>query len=138
MSVQKDKRKTGDLDVNTKARAICVHVLHITKTVKNFPPEQEAFTQRIRDLAIQIDLDCWNANNIKVGDSVELYHDRLKLEEKAARECTDMLELINIARPLYHMRTDRYVYLTNEYVALRKMIRNWYRSDRERLRPQSA
>ena len=138
MSVPKDKRNEGQLAVNTAARAICVHVLKITGNEKNFPPDQEEFAQKLRDIALQIDLDCWNANNIKVGSSEKLYRDRLDLEEKAARECTDMLELLNIAKPLYHMSSKRYKYLTDAYVRLRKMIRNWYQSDRDRLNPQQS
>ena len=135
MAVPKDKRNNGDLVVNTTARGICAHLLHITANEKNFPSSQSHFIVKMRDLAIQVDLDCWSANNILV-DNAENYHDRLRLQEQAARNCTIMLELINIAKQLFHIPTKRYVYLTTQYVQLRKMIRNWYKSDRERLKPQ--
>ena len=135
MSVPKDKRTEGDLAINTEARRICTYVLQITGNEKNFPKEQEWFCNLLRTVAINIDLCCWKANNIYVGDSERLYEKRLGLEAEAGDACTTMLELINIGRSLYHMPTKRYRYLTGQYVELRKKIRNWYRSDRERLRP---
>ena len=120
MSVPKDKRTEGELTINTEARRICTHVLRITGNEKNFPKEQEWFTNRLREVAISIDLNCWKANNIYVS-SEALYNKRLSLEAEAGG--------------LYHMPTKRYKYLTDQYVELRKHIRNWYKSDRERLKP---
>lgn len=134
MSVPKDKRTEGQLIINTEARRICTHVLRILGNEKNFPKEQEWFTDKMREVAIGIDLKCWKANNIYVS-SEALYNKRLSLEAEAGDACTEMLELINIGRGLYHMPTKRYKYLTDQYVELRKHIRNWYKSDRERLKP---
>lgn len=136
MSVPKDKRKIGELAVNTAARSICTHILKITGNDKKFPPDQLEYTNRMRDLALQIDLDCWEANNIRVGNSKEKYDDRLRLQEKAKRECTNMLEMINIAQPLYHMSTKRYEYLTEQYTNLRSMITSWEESNKRRLNPE--
>lgn len=135
MSVPKDKRSPGELAVNTTARRICTHVLQITANEKNFPPGNEWFLNNLRNTALDINMKCWKANNIYVGGSEELYQKRLALEAEAGDECTQMLELLNIARGLYHMPTKRYRYLTDQYVSLRKDIRNWYKSDRERLKP---
>lgn len=135
MSVPKDKRDTGELAINTEARRICTYVLKITGNEKNFPKEQEWFTNRIRDIALDIDLKCWKANNI-YASSDALYEKRLALEAEAGDLCTVMLEQINIAKSLYHMDTKRYKYLTDQYVGLRKRIRNWYKADRDRLKPQ--
>lgn len=134
MSVPKDKRTEGQLTINTEARRICTHVLRILGNEKNFPKEQEWFTDKMREVAINIDLKCWKANNIYVSSDA-LYSKRLSLEAEAGDACTEMLELINIGRSLYHMPTKRYKYLTDQYVELRKHIRNWYKSDRERLKP---
>lgn len=135
MSVAKDKREPGQLDVNTKARGACTYILKITGNEKNFPDTQRDIIERFRKLAIDIDLDCWNANETKVMN-LDDYHDRLGLQEKAAKECTDMLKLNNIMKPLVHMSSKRYWYIVNEYVELRKMIRGWNRSDAKRLKPQ--
>ena len=134
MSVPKDKRTEGQLTINTEARRICTHVLRILGNEKNFPKEQEWFTDKMREVAINIDLKCWKANNIYVSSDA-LYSKRLSLEAEAGDACTEMLELINIGKGLYHMPTKRYKYLTDQYVELRKHIRNWYKSDRERLKP---
>lgn len=134
MSVPKDKRTEGQLTINTEARRICTHVLRILGNEKNFPKEQEWFTDKMREVAIGIDLKCWKANNIYVS-SEALYNKRLSLEAEAGDACTEMLEIINIGRGLYHMTTKRYKYLTDQYVEMRKHIRNWYKADRERLKP---
>lgn len=135
MSVPKDKRAEGELTINTMARSVCVYVLKITENEKNFPPEQMWFNNHFREIALYIDICCWKANNIYVNNSEFLYEKRLKLEAEAGDSCTTMLELINIGKQLYHMTTKRYLYLTNQYVELRKKIRNWYKSDRDRLKP---
>ena len=137
MSVPKDKRKEGELAINVEARRICTHVLQITGNEKNFPREQEWFNFRLRLTALSIDINCWKANNILVGNSEKLYEKRLGLEAEAGDACTTMLELINIGRSLYHMPTKRYRYLSEQYVNLRKKIRNWYKSDRDRLKPDN-
>ena len=93
------------------------------------------FNNHLREIALHIDICCWKANNIYVNNSEFLYEKRLKLEAEAGDSCTTMLELINIGKQLYHMTTKRYLYLTNQYVELRKKIRNWYKSDRDRLKP---
>lgn len=134
MSVPKDKRSDGELSINTEARSICTHVLRITGNENNFPKDLEWFTDRLRQTALDIDLNCWRANNIFVS-SEAMYQKRLMLEAEAGDACTIMLELLNIAKGLYHMQTKRYKYLTDQYAALRKHIRNWYKSDRERLKP---
>ena len=133
MSVPKDSRREGELAINVAARSICTHVLSITGNEKNFPKEQEWFCLQLRNTALAIDLKCWKANNIYVS-SEALYTKRLELEAEAGDACTTMLELINIARHLYHMPTKRYRYLTDQNVELRRKIRNWYKSDRERLK----
>ncbi len=138
MSVPKDSRVTGELAINVAARLICTHILKITSNQNKFPADQWHYVQLIRDTAIDIDLKCWKANNIYVGENMALYEKRLSLEAEAGDQCTTMLELINIAKPLFHMSSKRYKYLTDQYVGLRKQIRNWYRSDRERLKPTTG
>lgn len=135
MSVPKDRRDEGELAVNTMARNICTYILQIIGNPKNFSPEQMWFNNYLRQTALHIDLCCWRANNIFVGKSQELFEKRMKFEIEAGDSCTIMLELINIGRQLYHMPTKRYKYITDQYVGLRKKIRNWYKSDHERLNP---
>ena len=91
MSVPKDARKEGTLTVNVAARAICTHVLHITANQNRFPPDQWHFIQIMRNTAIDIDMKCWKANNIYVGNSMPLYEKRMALEAVAGAQCTAML-----------------------------------------------
>ena len=112
MSVAKDKRDSGQLEVNTKARGACTYILKITGNEKHFPPSQRDIIDRFRKLAIDIDLDCWDANETKVTNLNDYQH-RLDLQQRAAEECTDMLELANIMKPLVHMDSKRYWYIIN-------------------------
>lgn len=59
--------------INSEARGLCKHLLQILGNEKNFPKEQEWFTNRLRETALDIDLKCWKANNIRVDKSEELY-----------------------------------------------------------------
>lgn len=136
MSVPKDKRKQGELAVNVAARGACNYVLRITENRKKFPEAHQDLVELLRRTAIDIDLKCWRANNTIVGRNEQAYHGRLRLEEEAAKLCMDILELINITKPLVHMDGKRYRYLVTQYAGLRKMIRAWYKSDRDRLKPK--
>lgn len=73
MSVPKDKRTEGELAINSEARGLCKHLLQILWNEKNFPKAQEWFTNKLRETALDIDLKCWKANNIRVDKSEELY-----------------------------------------------------------------
>ena len=102
MSVPKDKRIKGQLAINTAARQICTHVLTIVGNEKNFPTDQQWFLNRLRETALNIDLKCWRANNIYVNSEAD-YHNRSSLQKEAGDDCTDMLELINISKSLFHI-----------------------------------
>lgn len=71
MSVPVPKRGHGELEVNSKARALTVYTLKILENEKWFPKEQAAFIAKLQDCAIEIQALCWEANNIKVGESPE-------------------------------------------------------------------
>ena len=65
MSVPVPNRGHGELEVNTKARALTVYTLKILENEKWFPKSQIAFITKLQDCAIEIQALCWEANEIK-------------------------------------------------------------------------
>ena len=135
MSVPVNQRTTGELDVNVKARALCVYTLRITGNPKHFPPEQASFTEKIRDTAIDIHTMCWEANNIRVDDRMDRYLRRIELQELAADKCNTLCILIELAKPLFKLSSKRCMYWMDMVVKLRAEIRAWANSDLKRLKP---
>lgn len=137
MAVPADARGEGRLSVNTQARALAAYTLTITRSEKWFPEDQKDYVQKIRDAALEIYILCWRANNINVGKSWRRYERRLALEADAADLCNGLQAMIELAKPLFHLRSRRARYWVKMVTDLRGQIRNWYQGDMERLRPGS-
>ena len=135
MSVPVPKRTSGELEINTLARSLCVYTLQITDNEKNFPGCR-SFVENVRDAALEIHMLCWRANNIRVSGDAERYAARMEAQNKAADRCNDLYALIEIAKPLYHMSSKRAVYWQGLVVGVRNSIRAWHESDAKRLRPE--
>ena len=131
MSVPVPQRGEGKLEVNTLAKDLVVYTLKITANKNVFTEDQDYFIQRLNDTVVSIHLQCWRANNIKVGDNEQRYKDRIELQA-----CNDMEALIEIAKPLFHLRSDRVSYWTTKVTTLRNKIRSWKESDVQRLKPK--
>ena len=138
MSVPVGQRSEGELVVNTKARKLAVYTLKILENEKYFPRKQAAFISKLQNCAIEIVALCWEANNIKVGNSEERYTERIRLQDKAASLCNRMCALIEIAKPLFHLESKRVRYWIGLTVEVRTMIRSWRDNDIQRLKPKVA
>ena len=137
MSVPVPQRGHGELEVNTKARALTVYTLKILENEKWFPKEQAAFIAKIQDCAIEIQALCWEANSIKVDTSQERYRRRLDKQDQAAEMCNRMMMLIETAKPLFHLTSKRVRYWIGMTKDLRTMIRAWRDKDAQRLKPEA-
>ena len=132
MSVPVNRRGHGKLEANVKALDLCTYTIQITKNKNVFTEEyQEAITDRIIATAIEIHMLCWTANNILVNSPEDLAN-RLSLQEQAAIQCNNLLSLIQIAKPLFHLSSKRVVYWGGKAVDTRNLIRAWHDSDRNR------
>ena len=138
MSVPVPNRGHGELEVNTKARALTVYTLKILENEKWFPKSQVAFITKLQDCAIEIQALCWEANEIKVNDNEQRYLRRIDLQDNAAEKCNRMTMLIETAQPLFHLQTKRTRYWINLVVTLRNLIRGWRDKDVIRLKPKSV
>ena len=137
MSVPVPNRGHGELEVNTKARALTVYTLKILENEKWFPKSQIAFITKLQDCAIEIQALCWEANEIKVNGNEQRYQRRIDLQDMAAEKCNRMTMLIETAQPLFHLQTKRTRYWINLVVTLRNLIRGWRDKDVIRLKPKS-
>lgn len=135
MSVPVPSRSHGELEVNTKARALTVYTLKILENDKVFPKTQAAYIGMIQECVINIQALCWEANNIKVDGNQDRYAKRLRLQDDAADGCNRMCMLIETAKPLFHLASKRVRYWISLTVELRTMIRGWRDGDSKRLKP---
>lgn len=138
MSVPVPNRGHGELEVNTKARALTVYTLKILENEKWFPQTQRKFIEKLQDCAIEIQALCWEANEIKVNGNELRYRRRLDLQDRAAEKCNRMTMLIETAQPLFHLRFKRTRYWIEQTVTLRNLIRGWHDKDVSRLKPQGV
>lgn len=105
MSVPVPQRTQGELEVNTRARILCVYTFKILENEKWFPKSQTAFITKLQDCVVEIQALCWEANNIKVDKSAERYQRRIDLQDQAAEKCNRMMMLIETAKPLFHLNS---------------------------------
>lgn len=132
MSVPKGKQAEGKLLVNELARDLAVYTLRITRNTKVFDEKyQSAITNEILHSAIVIHKYAFSANNITVK-SHQQYADRRHFQELAAVECNNLLSLIDLAKPLFHLSAKRCRYWGNLVIEVRNKIRAWIESDAKR------
>lgn len=133
MAVPESKRGAGKFDVLIKANDLTVYTIRITKNPKNFVPEyQTALTDDIIRTAKDIYVKCWTANNIKVGEDAEKWKERKRLQEEAARDCNNLLALMQIAKTLFHLETRRVKHWGKKTIEVRNRIRDWKDGDSRR------
>ena len=136
MSVPVPQRGHGELEVNSKARALTVYTLVILENEKWFPKSQSAFIDMLRTCVIEIQSLCWEANNIKVDGNQKRYERRIDLQDQAAEKCNRMCMLIETAKPLFHLESKRVRHWIKLTVELRSLIRGWHDKDVNRLKPE--
>ena len=121
MSVNESERGKGKFDVLIKANGLAVYTIRITKNSKIFLPEyQTALTNDIIHTAKEIFTKARN------------WLERKKLQQEAARECNNLLALIQIAKPLYHLTSKRVKYWGQKTIEVRQALRDWNAGDTKR------
>lgn len=135
MSVPVPKRHSGELEVNVCTRELCLYTLRILENEKIFPASQAYIIQEIRETVLDIHTTCWEANNIKVSKNMVLFEQRTSMQIHAGNACNKLYALIEIAKPLFHLRSSKASYWQSLVVKTRNKIRAWYDSDAKRLNP---
>ena len=62
----------------------------------------------------------------------ELWNWRNKLQRQATMECNNLLALIGLARPLFHLKGKKVKYWSEKTLKTRNYIKKWRESDQER------
>lgn len=118
--------------VFVKAQELAVYTTRICSNEKVFLPQYyNSMTKKLMDLAQDIYIESWSANNIMVNDA-DTYNERLKLQREAHRKCNELLALIQLAKPPYHLSAKRVKYWGDMVVDVRNLIYKWKESDIKR------
>ncbi len=133
MSVVAGKRGEGELKVITVSGDLCDYTLQITSNEKHFPKRYRwNITNRILQITFDIDDHLIYANSVYVRpeDGSLLRRQTHQLE---ALELTNVL-LRNIDRAYRRLGidSDRIEFWTGQIKELQRLIRGWYRKDKER------
>lgn len=132
MSVPVNERSHGKLEACVKAKELSAYTIKITANPKVFKPEyQRALTDRIVETALEVHMLSWSANNVLVN-SVEDMQRRLDHQDRAADACNNLLSLIEVAKPVFHLATKRVTYWGGLAIETRKLLRAWREADRKR------
>lgn len=135
MSVPEGKRGESKFAVLVKAQQLCIYTIKICNNKKVFLQEyQSALTNDIIQTAKDIFIDCWTANNIMVRGNEERQKERRYLQERAARNCNNLLALMQIAQTLFHLKLKRIKYWGMNTIEVRNLIRAWIESDAKRFK----
>ena len=133
MAVVEGKRGKSKFEVLVEANDLAIYTIRITKNKKVFAEEyQTALTNDIIHTAKEIYIKCWTANNIKVGKEADKWKKRKELQEDAANECNNLLALMQMAKPLFHLKSKRVEYWAAKTLKVRQLIRDWKESDQRR------
>ena len=141
MAVKAGERNVPDTPQNRQlnavwyARELAVYTIQICKNKKVFLPEyQSALTDDIIRTAKDIYINAWTANNIRVTEKnkKELWLWRSKLQRQAILDCNNLLALIGLARPLFHLKGKRVEYWSEQTLKVRNYIKKWRESDVDR------
>lgn len=132
MSVPQGQRSHSKLEVIVMARHLAAYTIKITKNQNVFQPEyNNGITNDIISTAKNIYIDLWTANNIYVTDKKD-WNDRDDLQQKAARNCNNLLALIQLAQEVFHLKSKRIKYWSEKTIEVRNKIRSWNESDSKR------
>ena len=132
MSVPEGLRGTGRLEVIEKALDLADYTITITANPKIFLPEyQKALTDDINRIALAIYIDAWTANNILVRNA-ENFAERKRLQERAARNCNNLLALMQLAQKVFLLKLKRIQFWGEKTLNVRNLLRAWKESDYKR------
>lgn len=135
MSVNESNRTQSVLEAAVKARELACYTIKITTNEKIFLPQyRSALTDKIVSDSVDIFRNVWTANNIRVGTNRENWIRREAYQKKAIEYCNDLLALIGIAKPLFHLTTKRIEYWTGLTINVRTIIIAWHDKDRDRFK----
>lgn len=132
MAVAEGERSQSKLEVIVRALDLTTYTIRITNNQKIFLPEyRSSLTDDIIRTAKDIYIDAWTANNILVK-SADDWKMRKALQERAARNCNNLLALIQLAKTIFHLKSKRVKYWSEKTIDVRGYLRSWRDADSKR------
>lgn len=132
MSVPEGERGENKFNPLIKSMELAMYTIQICNNKNIFLPEyQSALTDDIIRTAKDIYIDAWTANNIRVINA-DNWKERRCLQERAKRNCNNLLALIQLAKGLYHLKDKRVKYWGRKTLEVRKLLQAWKESDGRR------
>lgn len=138
MSVPVNQRSHGKLEAYSKAYELASYTLKITKNKKIFTEEyQECLTNHIISAALSIYMLTGEANGkyVKTSKDRDAYDSRIKAQTDAIDKCSDLMRLILLAKPIFHLSAKRVTYWTGLTRETRSLIKAWNDADIKRFSP---
>ena len=138
MSVPVNQRSHGKLEAYTKAYELATYTLKITKNKKIFTAEyQECLTDYIIAAALDIYMFAGTANGkqVRTAKDKQNYEDRIAKQREAVERCGDLLKLIMLAKPIFHLSSKRVLYWVGLTKDTRNLIKAWSGADIKRFSP---
>ena len=138
MSVPVNQRSHGKLEAYTKAYDLVTYTLKITKNKKILSEEyQEQLTDHIIAAALDVYMLIGYANGLQVrtAKDEEDFRERIKTQDEAIRRCGDLMRLIFLAKPIFHLSSKRVTYWHGMTKDTRNLIKAWSDSDKKRFVP---
>ena len=130
-----DTPQNRQLEAAWEARELALYTIQICNNKNIFREEyQSSLTDDIIRTAKDIYIHAWTANNIRVTGSErkELFAYRNKLQRQAIMDCNNLLALIGLARPLFHLKGKKVKYWSEKAIKTRNYIKRWKESDQDR------
>ena len=117
------------------ARAFYRHTTLIMANPKVFKPEKDFMGStilRIQAEALEAYLTAWKANRINLTYRPELLQERLSLQREALDHFETLLPLLELAKPMFHLRSKKFWNWMEMLVNTGKKLRAWHESDRKK------
>lgn len=112
------------------------YTITITSNENIFLPKyKSALTDKIIADSIDIYRMTWEANNIRVRKQEDA-EERFRLQMKAKSMCNDLLALIGLAKPMFHLKTKRIEHWARMIIETRETIVKWHEANVEQYSKQ--
>lgn len=121
------KRGTNKFQVLIEAQKLCKYTLEICTNENVFIPRYKtALTDDLIRISKDIFINLLNANR---KDLVKEHKLRKAKMDKAIDLCDDLLSLIQIAKPIFHLSNKRIKYWGSLIFNVQNLTRSWKESD---------
>lgn len=141
--VPAEARSKQKLKVLIDARRLCKYSLAILQNNNSFKtrpsgnedadlknPPQPELVSKMRDTVIDIFISAYSANETYLNKAN--YKHRRQLQDKATAKCNELMALIEMGIPIFHIPVHRVEYWVGQCMLVRNQIQAWKESDYKR------